>query len=65
MPAVLCAKLGEVDTVANRGKYTVSVIGCEEQGVLCAVAFAEAGYKVVCADAGGRRRLLSVTWRLR
>jgi len=41
----------EVDTVEKRGKYTVSVIGCGERGILYAVAFAEAGYKVICTDA--------------
>lgn len=51
MPAVLNLKPEELDTDEKRGKYTVSVIGCEEKGVLYAVAFAEAGFKVVCTDA--------------
>ncbi len=51
MPAVLRLTPEEIDTVEKRGKYTVSVIGCEEKGVLCAIAFADAGYKVICADA--------------
>jgi UDP-N-acetyl-D-mannosaminuronic acid dehydrogenase len=51
MPAVLRLMPEEVDTVEKRGNYTVSVIGCGEKGVLYAVAFAEAGYKVICADA--------------
>jgi len=51
MPAVLRSKPEEIDAVEKRGKYTVSVIGCGEKGVLYAVAFAEAGYKVICADA--------------
>ena len=51
MPAVLRLIHEEVDTVEKRGNYTVSVIGCGEKGVLYAVAFAEAGYKVICADA--------------
>ncbi len=51
MPAVLCSKPEEIDTVEKRGKYTVSVIGCGGKGVLYAVAFAEAGYKVIGADA--------------
>jgi UDP-N-acetyl-D-mannosaminuronic acid dehydrogenase len=51
MPAVLRLKPEEIDTVEKRGKYTVSVIGCGEKGVLYAVAFVEAGYKVICADA--------------
>ena len=51
MPAVLRLIPEEVDTVEKRGNYTVSVIGCGKKGVLYAVAFAEAGYKVICADA--------------
>jgi UDP-N-acetyl-D-mannosaminuronic acid dehydrogenase len=51
MPAVLRLIPEEVDTAAKRGNYTVSIIGCGEKGVLYAVAFAEAGYKVICADA--------------
>jgi len=51
MPAVLHLKTEEVDTIEKRGKYTVSVIGCGEKGVLYAVAFAEVGFKVICADA--------------
>jgi UDP-N-acetyl-D-mannosaminuronic acid dehydrogenase len=51
MPAVLNLKPEELDTDEKRGKYTVSVIGCEEKGVLYAIAFAEAGFKVVCTDA--------------
>jgi UDP-N-acetyl-D-mannosaminuronic acid dehydrogenase len=51
MPAVLHLKPEEIDTNEKRGKYTVSVIGCEEKGVLYATAFAEAGFKVTCTDA--------------
>jgi len=51
MPAVLHLKPDEIDTNEKRGKYTVSVIGCEEKGVLYAIAFAEAGFKVICTDA--------------
>ena len=51
MPTVLRLKPEEIDTVEKRGKYTVSVIGCGEKGVLYAVAFAEAGFKVACTDA--------------
>ncbi|MBN1245832.1 hypothetical protein JXA31_09595 [Candidatus Bathyarchaeota archaeon] len=51
MPAVLHLKPEDIDTNEKRGKYTVSVIGCEEKGVLYATAFAEAGFKVVCTDA--------------
>ena len=51
MPAVLHLKPEEIDTKEKRGNYTVSVIGCEEKGVLYAIAFAEAGFKVICTDA--------------
>jgi UDP-N-acetyl-D-mannosaminuronic acid dehydrogenase len=51
MPAVLHLKPEELDTREKRAKYTVSVIGCDEKGVLYAIAFAEAGFKVVCTDA--------------
>lgn len=51
MPAVLHLKPEEIDTPEKRGKYSVGVIGCRERGVLCAIAFAEAGFKVTCTDA--------------
>src|SRR3989337_1708225 len=51
MPAVLRLKPEEIDTIEKRGKYTVSVIGCGEKGVLYATAFAEAGFRVICTDA--------------
>jgi UDP-N-acetyl-D-mannosaminuronic acid dehydrogenase len=50
MPAVLHLKPEEIDTNEKRGKYTVSVIGCDQKGVLYATAFAEAGFKVICTD---------------
>ena len=51
MPTVLHLKPEEVDTIEKRGKYTISVIGCGQKGVLYATAFAEAGFKVICTDA--------------
>ena len=51
MPAVLNLKPEEVDTNEKRSKYTVSVIGCGEKGILYANAFAEAGFRVICTDA--------------
>ena len=42
---------GEVDTFEKRSQYTVNVIGCGERGIRYAIAFAEAGYKVICTDA--------------
>lgn len=51
MPAILRLKPEEIDTNAKRGKYTVSVVGCRQLGILYVTAFAEAGYKVICTDA--------------
>ena len=51
MPAVLHLKPEEIDTKEKRGRYTVSVIGCNQKGILYATAFAEAGFKVICTDA--------------
>ena len=51
MPTVLHLKPEEIDTTEKRGKYTVSVVGCGQKGVLYATAFAEAGFKVICTDA--------------
>jgi UDP-N-acetyl-D-mannosaminuronic acid dehydrogenase len=51
MPTVLHLNPEEISTIEKRGKYTVSVIGCGQKGVLYAIAFAEAGFKVICTDA--------------
>ena len=51
MPAVLNLKPEEIDTSEKRSKYTVSVIGCGQKGIIYANAFADAGYKVICTDA--------------
>jgi len=51
MPAVLNLKPDDVDTVEKRSKYTVSVIGCGQKGIFLAIAFADAGFKVICTDA--------------
>jgi UDP-N-acetyl-D-mannosaminuronic acid dehydrogenase len=51
MPAVLNLKPEDVDTIEKRSKYTMSVIGCGQKGILYANAFAEAGFKVICTDA--------------
>ena len=55
MPIVLHLKPEEIDTNEKRGKYTVSVIGCGQKGVLYAMAFAEAGFRVICTDADQSR----------
>jgi len=41
----------EVDKFEKRRKYTLCVVGCGQIGVLHACLFAEAGFKVICADA--------------
>ena len=51
MPPVLNFKPEEIDTNDKRSKYTMSVIGCGQKGVLFAIAFADAGFKVICSDA--------------
>jgi nucleotide sugar dehydrogenase len=51
MPPVLLLKPEEINTTEKRGRYTVSVVGCGERGILYAIAFAEAGFKVTCTDA--------------
>jgi UDP-N-acetyl-D-mannosaminuronic acid dehydrogenase len=48
--SILHIKPEEIDTAEKRGKYTVSIVGCGEVGVLHALLFAEAGFKVVCTD---------------
>lgn len=51
MPSVLNLKSEEVDTNEKRSKYTVSIVGCGQKGILYANAFAEAGFTVICTDA--------------
>jgi nucleotide sugar dehydrogenase len=49
--SILYIKPEEIDTVEKRGRYTVSVVGCGQIGVLHACLFAEAGFRVKCVDA--------------
>ncbi|HMK95414.1 MAG TPA: UDP binding domain-containing protein [Candidatus Limnocylindrales bacterium] len=51
MPNVLNLKPDDIDTNEKRSKYTVSVVGCGQKGILFACAFAEAGFRVSCSDA--------------
>jgi UDP-N-acetyl-D-mannosaminuronic acid dehydrogenase len=51
MPAVLNVKAEEINSDEKRSKYIVSVVGCGQKGIFFAVAFANAGFKVVCSDA--------------
>jgi UDP-N-acetyl-D-mannosaminuronic acid dehydrogenase len=41
----------EIDTPEKRGKRSVTIIGCEHASVIHAILFADAGFKVTCADA--------------
>ena len=50
MPAVLNLRPEDIDTVEKRSKYTISVIGCGQNGIFLANAFADAGFKVICTD---------------
>jgi UDP-N-acetyl-D-mannosaminuronic acid dehydrogenase len=50
MSIVLNLKLGEIGPKEIREKYTISVIGCQQIGLQFALAFAEAGFKVICTD---------------
>jgi nucleotide sugar dehydrogenase len=49
--SLMQAKPEEIDTPEKRGKYTVSVIGCGQTGILTAILLADAGFKVTCVDA--------------
>jgi len=51
MPTVLNIKPEEIDSTEKRSKFLVSVVGCGQKGMLFAVAFANAGFKVTCYDA--------------
>ena len=48
-PSML-AKPEEISTLEKRQKYTVATIGCEKSGQFHAILFADAGFKVICAD---------------
>jgi UDP-N-acetyl-D-mannosaminuronic acid dehydrogenase len=50
MPLVLGLKPGEIDLLEKREKYTISVIGCKKVGIQFAIAFVDAGFKVICTD---------------
>jgi nucleotide sugar dehydrogenase len=51
MPPALNIEPEELDSPEKRGKFTVSIVGCGQRGVLLAKSFAEAGFKVLCTDA--------------
>lgn len=41
---------GDVDTIEKRGKYVISIVDCSQAGLVHACLFAEAGFRVKCAD---------------
>ena len=50
MPDALHLKPEEIDTVEKRAKYSVCVVGCGQIGALYSGMFADAGFKVTCAE---------------
>jgi nucleotide sugar dehydrogenase len=50
-PSALHIESEEIDNPEKRGKYSVCIVGCGPIGVIHACAFAEAGFKIICADA--------------
>ena len=48
---IMQAEPEEIDTQEKRGKRAVSIIGCGRTGILQAILFADAGFKVTCVDA--------------
>lgn len=50
MSSAINIKPMEIENNEQRGKYTVSIIGCGRLGVLHACLFADAGFRVICAD---------------
>jgi nucleotide sugar dehydrogenase len=47
---IMLTKTAEIDTPEKRSKYAVAIIGCGQAGILHAVLFADAGFKVTCVD---------------
>lgn len=50
IPVVLGLKPSEIDLIENREKQVISIIGCRQAGIQFAIAFAEAGFRVICND---------------
>jgi UDP-N-acetyl-D-mannosaminuronic acid dehydrogenase len=48
---IMQTKPEEMDTSEKRGKHAVSIVGCGQTGILQAILFADAGFKVTCVDA--------------
>ena len=50
MSNVLNLKPEDIDTPEKRSKYTLTIVGCSQNGVLLSCSFADAGFKVTCSD---------------
>jgi len=48
---IMQTKPEEMDTLEKREKHAVSIVGCGQTGILQAILFADAGFKVTCVDA--------------
>jgi len=47
---ILNIKPEDIDSSSKRGKYSVCIVGCGQNGILHACLFAEAGFNVICTD---------------
>ncbi|MEM3194462.1 MAG: 3-hydroxyacyl-CoA dehydrogenase NAD-binding domain-containing protein, partial [Candidatus Bathyarchaeia archaeon] len=50
MPDATMLKEGDLESFEDRGKYSITVIGCGRMGLPTACLFADAGFKVTCLD---------------
>jgi len=48
--SILHIKPENIDSIEKCRKYTISIIGCGQIGILHACLFAEAGFNVICVD---------------
>lgn len=48
--SILQTKPDYLNSAENRGKFTITVVGCRKEGLIQACLLAEAGYKIICAD---------------
>ncbi|KON34408.1 MAG: hypothetical protein AC479_00710 [miscellaneous Crenarchaeota group-6 archaeon AD8-1] len=50
MSLILGLEPSEIEEKEKREKFTISIIGCRKAGIQFAVAFADAGFRVICND---------------
>lgn len=48
---MLNIKHEDIDTYEKRQKYTITIVGCRQLGILHSCLFAEVGFRVICVDA--------------